>query len=228
MKKRIGIQGLLIACTIIAFITLRVIFPNWQDEELDEFLDVIGIGIILLGFLFRISARGYKEEKSAQGWQLVIDGPYALVRNPMYFGAFLIGVGFIALLTEWWTFFIFFAVYLSIYIPQIKKEEKILAKQFNDRYLNYCRRTPAYFPRFSNMFRLNSYLPMKLSWIKKELSSLIVATSIILAVETWEDSMLFGRKESLEELVELILTIIGLCAIIWLLCKVMPKRKQRD
>lgn len=94
MKKRIKIQGFLIFLATLATISLsKFVFPHWKKEPWDEFLDVVGIGLVLFGFLFRITARGYKQEKSYNGKLLVKDGPYAMVRNPMYFGTFMIGTG---------------------------------------------------------------------------------------------------------------------------------------
>lgn len=80
----------------------KFLFPHWKKEILDEFLDAIGISLVLFGFLFRIAARGYKADGSPEGKKLITNGLYGLMRNPMYVGTLLIGLGINLVLFEWW------------------------------------------------------------------------------------------------------------------------------
>lgn len=214
MKKRIKIQGILIFLSILAAISLsKLIFPHWKQEPLDEVLDIFGIGLVLFGFLFRIAARGYKKEKSFDGKALVKDGPYALVRNPMYFGTFMIGIGIILILFKLWIFLLFLVIFLFIYIPQINKEEAILLKRFGQEYNNYCKITPKYFPSVYHLLNIRRYVSLKLVWIKKELFSLLIVLSVTIVIEVWQDVRLFGYKEFLEELFELFVIIVSFMII---------------
>lgn len=223
MKRRIAIQGSLIFFTSIASILLsKILLAHWKIEPIDEILDVIGIIFILFGFLLRISARGYKEEQSYQGKNLVKDGPYGLIRDPMYFGTLLIGTGIIFIIFQLWTLPLFLVVFLSIYIPQMKKEKEILSGRFGQDYKNYCKTTPKYFPRIYNLLNLRHYLSIKLNWIKKELSSFIAVITIIMAIETWQDIKLYGYRPFLKELLDLFFIIVlFLLLVIWL-------RKKND
>lgn len=210
MKKRIGLQGFLLFLSItVTFLLSKFIFPSWKEEALDEFLDAVGIGLVLFGFLFRICARGYKAEKSHQGESLITDGPYSLTRNPMYFGTLLIGTGIITVLFELWAFFIFFAVFLLIYIPQINKEENILYGRFGEEYRNYCKAAPKYFPNLFGLLKadLRDNLFLKWPWIKKEIPSLTGVIVVIILAEIWEDVRSFGRGEYIKELLEFFLII---------------------
>ena len=213
MKKRIKIQGFLIFLAIIISILLsKFLFPHWKKEALDEFLDALGVGIVLFGFLFRIAARGYKAEVSPDGKKLIIDGLYGLMRNPMYFGTLLIGLGINLLLFKWWISLLFFIIFLIIYVHQIRKEENDLYRRFGEEFKNYCKITPRYFPKIFNV-NLRDYLFFKRSWIKKELSSLIGVIVVIIAIEIWEDVRLFGYNEFRKELLELSLIIIYFVSI---------------
>jgi len=224
MKRRIGIQGFLIFLAILLLLLFsKLIFPSWKREPLDEFFDAIGIILVLSGFLLRIIARGYKEEKSQQSKELVKDGPYALIRHPMYFGTLLIGAGIIAALFEFWVFFVFLIIYLLIYLPQINREEKILLKRFGQEYLSYCKSTPKYFPNIFLSFR--EHLPLRLSWIKKELPSLIVVIGAILVIEVWEDIRLFGYLEFYKELTELFSIIF---AFIIMVIFLLPSKRENN
>lgn len=191
---------------MISILLSKFVFLHWKEEPLDELFDAVGIVIILSGFLLRISARGYKEEKSNSGMNLVKDGPYYLMRHPMYFGTLLIGSGIISALFELWTFAIFLLIYFLIYIPQINKEEKAFFRRFGEEYKVYCKATPKYFPKFRVNFR--EYLPLKLAWIKKELFSLTAVIGTILAIEVWEDLKAFGYNEFPQELLELFVIIL--------------------
>lgn len=170
------------------------VFPNHRQAMPDEILSVIGTMFILFGFLFRISARGYKEENTSNGNALVKTGPYAVIRNPMYFGTFIIGSGVVVMLLELWFFFLFAAIFFMIYIPQMKKEEKVLLEKFGQEYKEYCKSTPKYFPRFDYLARLNQYVSLKPFWIKKEINSLVITIIIVLLIEILGHARLFWHK----------------------------------
>jgi protein-S-isoprenylcysteine O-methyltransferase Ste14 len=222
MKKRIGIQGGIVFIAILMAILLsRFVFPRWHAKAFDKVLDMTGIVLILLGFLFRISARGYKEENSSQGKRLVIDGPYFLIRNPMYFGTLLIGVGVISVLFEWWTLPLFLFVFLLIYIPQIRKEENSLAARFGGEYRDYCRLVPKYFPKPS-LTTVRNCLLLRLSWVKKEWLSLILVILAVVVMETWEDVRGFSQKGFFKELSEISGIIFLTAAVILLWAKKYP------
>jgi protein-S-isoprenylcysteine O-methyltransferase Ste14 len=195
MKIRIKIQGGLMFLGLGAVIMLsNFAFPHQRQTVLAGLLNAAGMGLILFGFLFRISARGYKEEKSSNGNALVKDGPYAIIRNPMYFGTFIIGTGVVVMLLELWFIFLFAAVFFMIYIPQMKKEERVLLERFGQEYKEYCKLTPKYFPRFDYLFRLNQYISLKPFWIKKEIISLVTTVFIVIMIETWEYARLLWLK----------------------------------
>jgi protein-S-isoprenylcysteine O-methyltransferase Ste14 len=195
MKIRIKIQGALVFLGLGAIILFSsYLLPGRRNGILDYALDTIGIALILFGFLFRISARGYKEEKSDNSDTLVKDGPYAIIRNPMYLGTFMIGAGVVMMLLELWFIFLFVGIFLLIYIPQIKKEEVMLLKKFGQEYKEYCKITPKYFPRVDYLLRLNKYVSLKSFWVKKEIVSMIATLTIVILLEIWKYARLFGYK----------------------------------
>jgi protein-S-isoprenylcysteine O-methyltransferase Ste14 len=186
MKRRVKIHGMLIGLAVLAAVFLSgAVFPRCKDRRFDAALDVAGIALVLLGFLFRMSARGYKEEGSQSGGRLVTGGPYAIIRNPMYFGTFLIGTGFVMTLLEWWAWLIFTAVFLLIYVPEVKKEEAVLTERFGGEYAAYCANVPRYFPRPGRILELKRRLPLKLAWVKKEVVSFIATLAVLVIVALW-------------------------------------------
>lgn len=211
MKKRIGLQGFLIFSAVIATIFLsKYLFPVWKKGSTDEIFDFIGIFVLILGFLFRIAARGYKMECSGEGKNLIKAGPYRLMRNPMYFGTLLIGLGITLIIFQWWVFLVYLSAYLAIYLPQIKKEENLLRERFGQEFQDYCKTTPRFFPRIPFLFRQNlrECIFFKWSWIGRELISFLIVAVLVVFAESWKDAKLFGRKEFFKELVESIGVVI--------------------
>ena len=78
----------------------------WSDPTLHSF--AAGGVIVLVGIALRFWAAGYiksRGEYEVQADRLVTAGPYAFVRNPLYSGNFLIGLGF-CVVANWWPAFL--------------------------------------------------------------------------------------------------------------------------
>ena len=180
MKRRIRFHGVLIFLAAVTAVSMpRLIFSGQRPGPSDKLLDAAGIALILFGYIFRISARGYKEEKSSNGHALVRGGAYGITRNPMYFGIFMIGIGVSLLVLKWQAALVFLAVFLAIYLNQIKKEEAVLLNRFKEEYENYRDTTPAFFPRMHNLFNFSWRARLKMPWIKKELNSFIAVIIVV-------------------------------------------------
>ncbi|MEW6170518.1 MAG: isoprenylcysteine carboxylmethyltransferase family protein [Candidatus Omnitrophota bacterium] len=195
MKKRIRIQGISIFLTlIISVVFFKYIIPIREYNFANRILDFMGIGMVILGFLFRLSARGYKKEKSQESRKLTTGGPYTLMRNPMYFGSLLIGIGIISTLFNWWILLPFIIIYLAILVPQIHKEELTLENQFGQEYIKYCKNTPGYFPKTINLFKLNfrEYLPLRWAWVTRESISWFLVFIGVIIIKVWEVSRMYG------------------------------------
>ncbi len=110
---------------------------------------VLGAVLALLGCLLRSWAAGYL----LKGKRVAIGGPYAYVRNPLYLGSLLIGVGLC--LTLWqqplpwqvavlWALFLFgFAI---LYWAKSRAEEKELVASLGRDYEMYAAKVPAFLP----------------------------------------------------------------------------------
>ena len=171
-------------------VILIVLFPKAFFRKVDLYLSdgaaqVFGFAFILLGQMFRASARGYKSEHSREGRVLIQEGPYALVRNPMYLGILLIGIGIVLVLFEWWAIFVFLLVFAIRYILLIFKEEKNLTNVFPQVYPDYCKRVPRILPSPKKLLTqdISEYLPLKLSWVKKEIGSILTVLLLTVFVE---------------------------------------------
>lgn len=178
----------MLVAALVTILFFKYLLPKRQDDALKIFLDTLGILLVVFGFLLRIASRGYKSEHSQNSQSLVDSGPYALMRNPMYLGTFLIGIGVSLVIFSWWVGLVFSFVFLLIYILQIKKEEAILLKRFGDEYKRYCQITPRFFPNPIIFFKkgLKNYIFFKRPWIRREFLSLIGVIVLIIGIEAWQ------------------------------------------
>lgn len=157
---------------------------GWEDNC----LRIAGLVSILLGQVIRVSARGYKAEHSKNSHALIEGGPYQVVRNPMYLGILLIGLGAVLILFNWWVVLVFILIFSFRYLPLILSEEKKLRNMFPETYEAYCRRVPRMFPRLAGLIKISSreYLPLKAVWFKKEINSIIALLIVILLFSLWK------------------------------------------
>ncbi len=189
MKKRLKINGVIMFLATI----LLAVFPAFffKPDELnlkDAIFEILGVALILLGQLIRVSARGFKSERSGNGHTLIEDGPYSVVRNPMYLGIFLICLGVIFMVFKLWVAFIFIAFFIIRYILLIRSEEKNLKSAFGESYARYCSRvTHRVFPSIRKLYfeDIREYLPLKFKWIKKEIGSIVAVLIFVVLADSF-------------------------------------------
>ena len=105
--------------------------------------------IVIAGQLWRCWASGciglYRGE-NVKANSLASKGAYALMRNPLYFGNFLIGLGW-SIIAGFRAVIIFvvsfYVLYVLVIIPH---EEKFLRQKFGREYEDYCVRVKRFFP----------------------------------------------------------------------------------
>ncbi len=127
----------------------------WQGTGVGRAMFLAGIVLAAAGMVGRIwclvYSSGYKSS------ELVTQGPYSVCRNPLYFFSFigLIGIG---LATETVTLTLALIAFFALVYPAvIAGEEEFLRGKFGDAYVEYCQRTPRFFPRWSLFVEPQSY-----------------------------------------------------------------------
>ena len=109
--------------------------PTWSS--IVQSLPVVVGGLFLRGY-----ASGYLSKNET----LATSGPYAHVRNPLYLGSLILGVGFAWAGARWWLGATFVVLYLAIYLPTIVFEERYLRPRFPD-FDAYAAAVPRLVPR---------------------------------------------------------------------------------
>ncbi len=102
-----------------------------------------GIALIILGEVVRFWSAGYISKDAV----IATGGPYAHVRNPLYFGSLLLAVGYglVSGLGVWGVAFTL-ALFLVFHLAAILYEEKFLTNKFGAPYLDYVKRVPRLLP----------------------------------------------------------------------------------
>lgn len=106
---------------------------------------VSGLPLVILGESVRTWSSGHIKKNK----ELATDGPYAYTRNPLYFGSFLMGLGFVVIVSNLYVLFLYLFGFITIYFSVMRSEEADLEKAFGKQFLDYHERVPAFFPRVS-------------------------------------------------------------------------------
>ena len=137
--------------TPIPFLVLMLIFQQSTIWTL-----IIGFTISLVGELIRfwgVSWTGSETRTtgSVGGTFLIISGPFAHVRNPLYVGNILIYLGLGIMSFAWFPYLQILAIlfFLFQYYFIVKEEEGYLKEKFQEDYESYCENVPPFFPRLT-------------------------------------------------------------------------------
>lgn len=163
-----------------------LIFP--ENFSIGRFAS--GFLILICGQALRLWAAGYipKYRTEVIGAPVLVTwGPYRWVRNPLYAGNFIMGMGW-ALMVGWKWVIAFAIAYSLLYcLIVIPAEEEFLLSKFGDAYKEYKSKVPSLFPFPRGGFMSNSYeeqpFNAKVSWTQ-EIYSIrvnIIVTLLIVA-----------------------------------------------
>ena len=149
----------LILSRLFAFCLVAVMLSSvsaWESSLVSAGLFAAGcllIGVAVVGRMWcALYIAGYKTHT------LVTLGPYSVSRNPLYFFNLLGGLG-VALCTETLTMPLVVGIAFALYYPLIiANEASRLRAAHGEAYDAYCRRTPAFWPRWRNLREADTYM----------------------------------------------------------------------
>jgi protein-S-isoprenylcysteine O-methyltransferase Ste14 len=121
----------------------------------DRIYGLCCFAVTLSGFLVRVMATGYaragtsgRNTKGQYAEKLNTDGPYSVVRNPLYAGNIVIITGVALLSQSFLMTALIFLLALSFYTPIILREEEFLSESFKEGFSAYAQGVPALLPDF--------------------------------------------------------------------------------
>src|SRR5205085_12629546 len=105
-------------------------------------LAMVSVALVFVGLLIRAWAAGMLRKQK----QLATTGPYALVRHPLYFGSFLMMIGFGIIVHDPLMLWIIAGPLVWLYWQTIRSEEQRVAKFFAADWALYAAKVPRLIP----------------------------------------------------------------------------------
>jgi len=145
-----------------------------------------GVPFVVLGQLIRFWAVGcigrYRGER-VSALALATWGPYAFVRNPLYVGNALIGLGW-SLMADPLAVVIFVITFVLLYtILIVPHEESFLLEKFGVEYSRYREKTGSFFPRSWPNGRISGPFDSKVLWASEFYSLLTTVVGSLLIID---------------------------------------------
>ncbi|HYQ70727.1 MAG TPA: isoprenylcysteine carboxylmethyltransferase family protein [Gammaproteobacteria bacterium] len=169
------------------------------QAKLDLLVTGIGAACALAGGLVRILTiglvyikRGGRDNRVSAD-DLVTDGIYAHVRNPMYLGNLLIAAGICLMYGSPWLYAGVFPLFLLIYISIVAEEERYLSTRFGPEFDAYRRSTPRFWPKLNGILAtIGNY---RFRWkrvLKKEYGTTFSLLAVVYLLAVWKYGHLHG------------------------------------
>jgi protein-S-isoprenylcysteine O-methyltransferase Ste14 len=169
--------------TPIPFLILALIFVKPIT-----YLILLGFFMIIFGEFFRIWGVMYAgaatRTREAGAPELVTNGPFAHVRNPLYIGNIFIYVGAIVMSGAWFpelVFIVFIFFYFQYYFIVLHEESK-LEQLFGEIYLNYKKKVPRFFIKFMPYENKSNINPDIKKALRSERSTFIAMAAFLIFV----------------------------------------------
>jgi len=138
---------------------------------------LLGALFVAMGLALRALASGHVQKNE----QLTMTGPYAYTRNPLYLGSLILAVGFVIAARSLWIALLLVILFLAIYVPVIRAEEKYLAQHFPE-FATYASRVPRLLPRMSPPGDSSGKFSWALYWKHREYNATLGSVAILAAL----------------------------------------------
>ena len=135
---------------------------------------VAGAVIAVAGLAVRALASGHVQKNE----QLTTSGPYAYLRNPLYFGSLVLAAGFAVAARSWWIVLGMAVMFVTVYWPVIRAEEGFLRERFPE-FDDYARHVPRLLPRLTAFGEARVSFSRDLYLKHREYNALIGAVAML-------------------------------------------------
>ena len=126
------------------------------------------------GLILRAAASGYVRKNA----ELATGGPYAYTRNPLYLGSAIIALGFAGAARNGWIFLLVAALFLAVYLPVIRAEERFLEERFPE-YRAYAERVPRLGFKLAGAQKGGEGFSLRLYWQHREYNAVLGAVLML-------------------------------------------------
>jgi protein-S-isoprenylcysteine O-methyltransferase Ste14 len=133
-----GLRNFLVRLRVPIFVALAIAAIAWMQPRLMP----SGFAISLLGELIQLWCFATLDKNQ----RLCSRGPYAVVRNPMYLGRFLIILGPLVAFGIGWLLAVYAIVYYLYMVNRVKREEALLGAVLGEDYRAYLTEVNRFVP----------------------------------------------------------------------------------
>lgn len=182
----------------------------------------LGMALMAAGLLIRFWASGYIKKSRV----LATDGPYALTRNPLYVGNFLLGLGVVVASSHPGLILYYIATFVILYLGTMGEEEKVLEEKFGSAYAAYKAAVPAFFPSLSSYKKSEKKgFDIRQSFKNGEFIRIAGFILLMLTLNLWRACAI--RKESWLDQGFFIALFVVFFALLWLNIAVRRHSERR-
>jgi protein-S-isoprenylcysteine O-methyltransferase Ste14 len=128
----------------------------WQSKFWERSLDGWRIALSVLFFLLAALLSWTAKRALGRQWridaglnpdhELVISGPYRVIRHPIYTSMLCVLLGTGVIVTPWWLLSLALLVFLAGTEIRVQIEDRLLSSHFGNRFREYQHSVPAYLP----------------------------------------------------------------------------------
>lgn len=188
---------LMIPAVIVALMDVQYFLDS---HTYDQWWDLFAISFVVAGLGIRVWTTGHtprrtsgRNTKGQVADSLNTRGIYSIVRNPLYLGNFVGGLGVILLLHSLWLTLYYVLAFALYFERVILVEERFLLRKFGDSYRQWAEKTPAFFPLI-----LRKYQPDELPFclrtvLRREYITVAMTVLLLFVMEVGEDTMIQGE-----------------------------------
>ncbi len=137
---------------------------------------LVGLPFVVFGEGIRLWAAGYLTKLS----KLVTAGPYAICRNPLYVGTFLVFVGYFTMCGRLEVWVGGLALFWLFHGGALVHEERLLRDKFAEQFTEYSSRVPRLVPRWRSLAGQGTFSWRRLVMNNEHLA--LAATVIMCAI----------------------------------------------
>lgn len=197
-------------------------------DTIEDFYDVLCLLISFAGLAVRCITVGFvpagtsgRNTKKQKAEVLNTKGMYSIVRHPLYLGNFFIFLGITLSIQVWWFTILFVLAFLIYYERIMFAEEEFLRGKFQDIYLQWAEKTPAFLPDIRNWKQPSIPFSFR-NVLKREYTGFFIITASFFFLDIMTDFFTEGKLGL--DLGWLILFTVGL--IIYLALRTLKKKTK--
>jgi hypothetical protein len=196
-----------------------------RDGRVDQWVDLAGLAMVLLGLGVRVVAREWKV--SHANGALVTSGPYALVRHPMYLGSLVAGMGVFIILGNLALTALFTLLFIGCHALVARREEAGLRQEYGAQFDAYVGRTPGWLPRPRSLISFPAFvrntIPRSFTAVLRERTAIAWTFTAAAIAEVFSDTMTRGWTHA-DQKAYLWLPVVVVLLMLWAVTKPLASR----